>query len=65
MNHGLSCQVYDDSRLIGRVRIEKTLTCDKFLAMTLGDAKEAEDCRTRKFDTIFDALDWLERCSER
>lgn len=65
MNRGLSCQVYDDSQLIGRVRIERKLTCDKFLAMIIGDAKEVEDCSTREFDTIFDALNWLESCREK
>lgn len=64
INHGLSCQVYDDSQLIGRVRIEKKMTCDKFLAVILGDGKKVEDCSTREFDTIFDALAWLERCRE-
>ena len=65
INRGLSCQVYDDTQLIGRVRIERKLTCDKFLAVILGDAKEVEDCHTREFDTIFDALDWLKGCRER
>lgn len=60
LNHGLSCQVYDDNRLIGRVHIEKKMTSDKFLAIILGDAKDAQECLQREFDTIFDALDWLE-----
>ena len=59
-NYGITCQVFDDSRLIGRVRIEKRMTCDKFLAVIHGDGEGVEDYGTREFDTLFDALDWLE-----
>lgn len=65
INHGVSCQVYDDSELIGRVRIEKKMTCDKFLAVILGEGKEVVECSTREFDTIFDALEWLEDHREK
>jgi hypothetical protein len=57
-NNGLLCLVYDDSELIGRVRIKKRMTCDKFLAAIRG--KEEEDSNAQEFDTLFDALDWLE-----
>jgi hypothetical protein len=57
--NGLLCQVFEDSRLIGRVRMKRRMTCDKFLAMIRGEAEE--DCGAQEFDTLFDALDWLEK----
>ncbi len=62
-NYGLTCQVFDDSKLIGRVRIEKTMTSDRFLAVIHGEG--AGNCCTKEFDTIFDALDWLEMKREQ
>jgi exoribonuclease II len=55
--NGFLCQVFENSQFIGRVSMEKRMTCDKFLAVIRGKAEE--DCCTQEFDTLFDALDWL------
>jgi hypothetical protein len=57
--NGFLCQVFEDSRLIGRVLMKKRMTCDKFLAVIRGKVKE--DCSAQEFDTLFDALEWLEK----
>jgi hypothetical protein len=57
--NGLLCQVFKDNQLIGRVRMKKRMTCDKFLAMIRN--KGEEDCSAQEFDTLFDALEWLEK----
>ena len=58
-NNDLICQVFEDSELIGRVRIKKNMTCDKYLAAIQGE--EEDDCSTKEFDTLHDALHWLEK----
>ena len=58
-NNDLICQVFEDSQLIGRVRIKKSMTGDKYLAVIHGE--EEEDCSAKEFDTLHDALYWLEK----
>jgi hypothetical protein len=55
----LLCQVFEDSQLIGRVLMKKRMARQKFLAVIRGEVKE--DCSAQEFDTLFDALKWLEK----
>ncbi len=55
--NGLLCQVFEDSQLIGRVRMEKRMTCDKFIAVIHGEVEKG--CGAQEFDNLFDALDWV------
>jgi hypothetical protein len=57
--NSVSCQVYKDSQIIGRVRVAKGMTCNKYLAIIHGRGQE--DCSTKEFDTLSDALYWLEK----
>jgi hypothetical protein len=58
-NDGSSYQVFKDSELIGHVRIKKSMTSDKYLAVIKG--QEEEDCSAKEFDTPYDAMYWLEK----
>jgi hypothetical protein len=58
-----SFQVLEDTRLIGRVSIDPRLTCDKYLAVAMGEGTENRSAM--EFDTPHDALSWLERQKEK
>ena len=62
-SNGYSCTVFEDNRLIGRVRIKARTTRYKYLAMI--HRKGAEDRSAKEFDTLYDALYWLEGRQDR
>ena len=56
---GSSYQVYEDSDLIGYVRLKRTMTCDKYLAVIHWKGEVV--ISKKEFYTPHDALDWIER----
>ncbi|MGD0820358.1 MAG: hypothetical protein ABSA71_06420 [Desulfomonilia bacterium] len=62
-NCGSSYQVFKDSELIGHVRIKRSMTSDKYLAVIQGEGEE--DCSAKEFDTPYDAMYWLEKRREK
>lgn len=58
-----SFQVLEDTQLLGSVCIDSRLTCDKYLAVAMGEGNDA--CSTMEFNTPHDALSWLEKQKEK
>jgi len=59
---GSSYQVFEDSELIGHVRLKRTMTCDKYIAVIHWGGEEI--ISGKEFDTPHDALDWIEKYRE-
>lgn len=57
---GSSYQVFDDGTFLGLVRVIKSTTCDKYVAVVPHRAGE-EGSTDKEFDTPHDAMHWIEK----